>query len=213
MKAASLDAALALFNAQRRIHLEAIASNISDLAIDELLPEERVIVELLAREREGACGMNTFGFEWTFSSRVLERNCSECRAKTSGYLTNVRGIRKPLCSSCFFRMLKGAQPMKKAIYRQGDVLIRLIPSLPKQKAQPRLTGILAYGEVTGHAHRIEDAQKAEVLEIGTGLYLRVGEEGVRVVHEEHAPVSLPPGNYEVEIQREYTPAEIRNVAD
>lgn len=103
--------------------------------------------------------------------------------------------------------------MKNAIYRQGDVLIRRISSLPKQKAQPRLTGILAYGEVTGHAHKIESLEHAEILEIGTGLYLRVAEQGVRIVHEEHAPIALPPGNYEVEIQREYTPAEIRNVAD
>jgi hypothetical protein len=104
--------------------------------------------------------------------------------------------------------------MKDAIYRQGDVLIRRIVSLPKQKAQQtRLTGILAYGEVTGHAHRVEDLTHAEVLEVGTGLFLRVGPEGVRVVHEEHAPVSLPAGDYEIEIQREYTPAEIRNVAD
>lgn len=103
--------------------------------------------------------------------------------------------------------------MKNAIYRQGDVLIRQIQSLPSQKAQTRLNGILAYGEVTGHAHRVEDMAKAEVLEVGNNLYLRVGEEGVRIVHDEHSPVYIPPGNYEVEIQREYTPEEIRNVAD
>ncbi len=99
------------------------------------------------------------------------------------------------------------------IYRQGDVLIRRIKSLPTQKAQIRLNGILAYGEVTGHAHKVENLQSAEVLEVGDGLYLRVAEEGVRIVHEEHAPITLAPGNYEVSIQREYSPAEIRNVAD
>jgi hypothetical protein len=103
--------------------------------------------------------------------------------------------------------------VKNAIYRQGDVLIRRIQSLPKQTAQARLNGILAYGEVTGHAHRVEDLAHAEVLEVGEGLYLRVGDGGVRIVHEEHAPISLPPGNYEVSIQREYTPEAIRNVAD
>ena len=106
--------------------------------------------------------------------------------------------------------------MKNAIYRQGDVLIRRIKSLPTPKAQPRLTGILAYGEVTGHAHRVEDLAQAEVLEVlkgGKRLFLRVAAEGVRIVHEEHAPVTLPAGNYEVEIQREYSPAEIRNVTD
>ena len=103
--------------------------------------------------------------------------------------------------------------MKQEIYRQGDVLIRHIQNLPTQTAKPRLNGILAYGEVTGHAHKVENLAHAEVLEIENGLYLRVGEEGVRVVHEEHGPITLPAGNYEVEIQREYTPEAIRNVAD
>jgi hypothetical protein len=103
--------------------------------------------------------------------------------------------------------------MNQAIYRQGDVLIRRIDRLPKKKPVQRVNGILAYGEVTGHSHQVEDITKAEVLEIESGLYLRVGEEGVRIVHEEHNPISLPAGNYEVVIQREYTPEEIRNVAD
>ena len=99
------------------------------------------------------------------------------------------------------------------IYRQGDVLIRRISGLPTQKAALRTSGILAYGEVTGHCHKIEDTAGAEVLEVGEGLYLRVGDEGVRIVHEEHAPIMLPKGDYQVTIQQEYTPAEIRNGAD
>jgi hypothetical protein len=101
----------------------------------------------------------------------------------------------------------------KKLYRQGDVLIRQIESIPTQKSTKRVDGVLAYGEVTGHAHQVEDKSAAEVLEIESGLYLRVGEEGVRIVHEEHAPITLPAGNYEVTIQREYAPADIRNVAD
>jgi len=97
--------------------------------------------------------------------------------------------------------------------RQGDVLIRRIDELPKKKVLTRANGVLAYGEVTGHSHQVDDLTRAEVLEIDDRLYLHVGEEGVRVVHNEHAPLSLPAGNYEVTIQREYAPAEIRNVAD
>ena len=42
------------------------------------------------------------GFEWTFSTRIRERECRECRVKTTGYLTDLRtGVRKPLCSGCF----------------------------------------------------------------------------------------------------------------
>lgn len=99
------------------------------------------------------------------------------------------------------------------LYRQGDVLIRQIKSLPAQKATKRESGILAYGEVTGHAHKVETLSQAEVLEVGSDLYLRVSEDGVRIVHDEHAPITLPAGDYSVEIQREYTPAEIRNVTD
>lgn len=103
--------------------------------------------------------------------------------------------------------------MKQQIYRQGDVLIRRIDALPEQKGVKREAGILTYGEVTGHCHKLEDCTSSEVLEVGAGLYLRVGEEGVRIIHDEHSPVMLPPGNYQVEIQREYSPAQIRNVAD
>lgn len=103
--------------------------------------------------------------------------------------------------------------MKTELYRQGDVLIRRIDRLPEQKPVKRASGHILEGEATGHIHRLEDVSQAEVLEAGEGLYLRVGEEGVRIIHEEHAPIVLPPGNFEVVRQREYAPEEIRNVAD
>lgn len=102
---------------------------------------------------------------------------------------------------------------KHSLYRQGDVLIRRIDALPAQKSVKRESGHILEGEATGHIHRVEDLTQAEVLEVGEGLYLRVGEEGVRVIHEEHAPIVLPQGNYEIIRQREYSPEEIRNVAD
>lgn len=105
------------------------------------------------------------------------------------------------------------QPNKKTLYRQGDVLIRRIDGLPKQKAVKRASGMILEGEATGHVHRIADLTRAEILEIGDGIYLCVGKEGVRIVHEEHAALVLPAGNYVVVRQREYFPEEIRNVAD
>lgn len=102
---------------------------------------------------------------------------------------------------------------RQELYRQGDVLIRRIDSLPKRKAIKRETGHILEGEATGHIHRVEEITKAEVLEIDNGLYLRVGPEGCRIIHEEHAAITLPPGNFEIVRQREYSPEEIRNVAD
>ena len=98
------------------------------------------------------------------------------------------------------------------ICRQGDVLITKINALPSGDRKKRENGILAYGEVTGHCHKI-DAPTADVMDIGDGMFLVVGESGVRIVHDEHSPICLPPGEYEVTIQREYSPEAIRNVAD
>ena len=107
------------------------------------------------------------------------------------------------------------------LYRQGDVLFRRVKKLPAGDRKKRENATVAYGEVTGHSHALaaEDRGLAEVLEIGDGLYVHVSEGGIRIeggatfVHEEHGPVTLPPGDYEVTIQREYSPEAIRNVID
>jgi hypothetical protein len=99
------------------------------------------------------------------------------------------------------------------IYRQGDILIRKIKSAPKGKREPLKDGILAHGEVTGHCHRIAELTKAELFDCGAGRFVSVGRDGVSIVHDEHDPIVLTPGNYEVIRQREYSPEEIRQVAD
>ncbi len=111
--------------------------------------------------------------------------------------------------------------MKQQLYRQGDVMFKRIAQLPAGEKKKRENATVAYGEVTGHSHQlaIEDREAAEVLEIGEGLFVHVSESGLHIeggatfVHEEHGPITLPPGNYEVVIQREYSPEEIRNVID
>lgn len=99
------------------------------------------------------------------------------------------------------------------LYRQGDVLFKRVAAIPTGDRKKRDNGVIAYGEVTGHTHAVADLEAAEVLEIGPGLYVHVGENGVSIQHQEHGPIELPAGDYEVTIQREYSPEEIRNVAD
>ena len=65
--------------------------------------------------------------------------------------------------------------------------------------------VLAYGEATGHAHAIADAD-AELIELETGERFLVTARGVSLRHEEHEAVELPPGSYRVVRQREYVPA-------
>ena len=93
------------------------------------------------------------------------------------------------------------------------MLLRKVNGLPSGKRKKRLTGHVLEGEATGHMHRILELEQAEVLEIGDGLFVSVGEQGVSLVHPEHHTVELPPGDFEIVRQREYFPDEIRNVQD
>lgn len=98
-------------------------------------------------------------------------------------------------------------------YRQGDVLFEKIPSLPPGKKIVRNNGHIVEGEATGHVHRVAILNDAEVIEIENGVFLRAGTNGVSIVHEDHRTLVLPSGNYKITRQREYSPEEIRNVAD
>jgi hypothetical protein len=92
------------------------------------------------------------------------------------------------------------------LIRQGDVLI--IPSNESIEGikLPHLT--LAEGEVTGHRHRISNGE-AELFERDGMLYLKVLSPTAILTHEEHAEVTIPKGNWEIQIQREYIPVEQR----
>lgn len=98
------------------------------------------------------------------------------------------------------------------LYRQGDVLVQTASVIPKSaKKQKRC--ILALGEVTGHAHQIKEQAFLWVDTDGTKFVEVYGSEAM-LQHEEHGPIVLPgPGIYRVTQQREYSPEEIRNVAD
>lgn len=103
--------------------------------------------------------------------------------------------------------------VEEKVWRQGDVLIRQVSEIPAGERKPQADGCLAYGEVTGHAHRVSSLEDAGLFHVGAGMFLSVGENGVSILHEEHDTIALPPGNFEIVRQREYAPEEIRNVAD
>jgi hypothetical protein len=102
-------------------------------------------------------------------------------------------------------------------YRQGDVLIRRIDALPNAELKPIALDagrvVLAYGEVTGHAHAIVSPDVLFLINEQTlNRYLDV-KQPVTLKHEEHFPIQLPAGQYEVVQQREYTPQGLRDVVD
>lgn len=109
--------------------------------------------------------------------------------------------------------------MERSQYRQGDVLLIPIDKIPPRvhESVERVEGrlVLAEGEATGHAHTIVDESAELVTPEGAAeLYLLVhGTKPVELVHQEHDTIPVEPGAYRVVRQREYTPQEIRRVAD
>ncbi|MDH4247142.1 MAG: hypothetical protein OEW39_04935 [Deltaproteobacteria bacterium] len=91
------------------------------------------------------------------------------------------------------------------IYRQGDILLIRLPDedrvegKPLEKEDGRV--ILAYGEATGHVHAITDPG-ALLFAFGEQRQLLL-ENPAMLSHEEHAPISLPAGRYQVIRQREF----------
>ncbi len=103
--------------------------------------------------------------------------------------------------------LSGEEKMntKEAIMQiqQGDVLIRKAHiDLTDAKNIKRKNGaiILAEGEATGHAHRIFDVN-ALFFEKDGKFYLK-NDKSVIVQHEEHEPITIEPGIWEVGQVRE-----------
>lgn len=107
--------------------------------------------------------------------------------------------------------------------QQGDVILQSTKIESKNLSHVN-DPVLQHGEATGHAHRIcmlkHDDKRASggwevLLEKETqARFLRVTET-IEVRHEEHKPITVPPGEYEIKIVREYDhfAEEARNVVD
>lgn len=103
-------------------------------------------------------------------------------------------------------------------YQQGDVLLKKINKLPA--GCKKLDGkVLQLGEVTGHKHqfaRIQDeveiyvspefAGQENSITPDEGKFIIVGEGEdcyALLTHEEHKPIKVEPGVYQVDIVREF----------
>ncbi len=105
---------------------------------------------------------------------------------------------------------------------QGDVLFVRVEQIPDGLSPMEISGdhyVLAHSE-TGH-HHVIDRAKADALVPADDefiAYVRVhADAGAEVVHKRsfdtHETLLLPPGNYQVRRQREYTPEGFRRAAD
>jgi hypothetical protein len=102
------------------------------------------------------------------------------------------------------------------LVQQGDVLFFEIDELPLElkKCKNNNRVIFAEGEVTGHHHATTLGDIETYNDADGNMFADVKREK-RVIHEEHGPVTLTPGKYQIGIVREIDPfsEEVREVAD
>lgn len=95
--------------------------------------------------------------------------------------------------------------------RHGDVI--LVPVRAVKGDEQKVERIvLAEGEVTGHSHRISDGMAA-LFKYDDKTYLKVKSKIATLTHEEHKEIKVPSGDYEVIIQKDYTPKGWQKVVD
>ena len=107
------------------------------------------------------------------------------------------------------------------IYRQGDILLQKIDSLPAVKiCKQSMEGeeikdaiILSLGEATGHKHQLIKQDSKLVKSVNLDQFFLLVNSPSDLTHEEHTKITLPKGNYRVVRQRTYLPESIQYVAD
>lgn len=106
------------------------------------------------------------------------------------------------------------------VARHGDVFIFKVNEemdISKDKFKAQKSEILAYGEVTGHCHKLETKKEGDLLVangvLNDGIAFELKAEGT-LTHQEHDTITLEPGKYISIIQEEYDPVEeTRKVMD
>ena len=109
--------------------------------------------------------------------------------------------------------------MAKDIYRQGDILlipVKTLPAAVKPVEPENSRVVLAHGEVTGHHHSFAMSDRIALFRedgSGGGLFLSVSGDTAPLTHQEHHTLHIPAGTHEIRRQREYHPEAIRRVED
>lgn len=97
--------------------------------------------------------------------------------------------------------------MKNNLYRHGDVSLHPISEIPEGLTEVKHQGsvVLAEGEFTGHKHLLTAPKldSMRVLQDKEGrFYIEIGEES-QLSHEEHKTLTIAPGLYRTNIEREH----------
>ena len=111
------------------------------------------------------------------------------------------------------------------MFAQGDLLIERVADIAPTGTRIAATvdglTVVAEGESTGHRHAFYDQvtmfrDDSLARDVPSGLYVghvKVEGSSAKLVHQEHADITLPKGTYRVRRQRELEPQDARIVAD
>lgn len=91
--------------------------------------------------------------------------------------------------------------------RHGDVLLTKVEELPQgQVIKHSGQHVLAWGEVTGHAHRltVKDRKDLKVV-VKDGITYMSLTVSAPLTHEEHKRLEVPSGVWKMTFEREYDP--------
>ena len=88
--------------------------------------------------------------------------------------------------------------------QQGDVVLTRVTAKERGTPIAPRNGklILADGEATGHCHTIGETEDAELIRVGERMILRLSK-AATVTHQEHKPVKIPVGIWEIGRIQEY----------
>ena len=99
------------------------------------------------------------------------------------------------------------------MYRHGDLLIKEVKKTAGKLVKHTGSFVLAEGTRTGHHHTLT-GKGFKVRETADNRYLEI-KSPTRLTHQEHDTITIKPGNYVIEHEREfdYELQEARQVMD
>ncbi len=90
--------------------------------------------------------------------------------------------------------------------RQGDIFFKTVKDIPNNMKK-KTDNILAYGEVTGHSHKIMSPSISEMqsfVDEKGDIYVLSEHEDIKIGHDEHDVITLPKNEWIcVSRQREF----------
>lgn len=87
-------------------------------------------------------------------------------------------------------------------YRQGDILIVQTTTMPTTDLKKVKSILVAEGSKTEHKHVLKSSSQMLLHEKEGARFVRI-QKKAELVHDEHARIEIPAGDYEIRIQREF----------